>query len=324
MLNNLGIERRGRKRWRIVAGLLVVALVSLGLAGSVTAADNTVISGTVIDESTDKPIGGIYVYAEATTHNAGSAAFTKSDGTYVMTPIAPGNYVVGFVDFSDAYVEEYWKDTNLEAEATVVTVSGGDLTLDASMRPTGWVPPDPDPGDPGSGDPGSGDPGSGNPPPSGGGGGGGGGTPSPAPGSGSGSGGDGVGGVVTEPDPVLRIPSGLDPIERAVARLYIAVFNRLPDPGGLAYWSNMIRTNRLTLGGVVKYFIGANEFTRIYRGLDSSELLNRLYGNVLGRRPDPGGHQYWLNRLRNGLLLDRLVLFFSESPEFVARTNPRR
>lgn len=105
-----------------------------------------------------------------------------------------------------------------------------------------------------------------------------------------------------------------------IARLYWAVFGRVPDVGGFDYW--MARLNGGTsLGGVARIWTGLPEWQDTYAGTDDATFVARIYENVLGRQPEAGGFIYWVDRLESGLTRDRLVLLFSDSPEFRDRTN---
>lgn len=287
-------------RWRALAVLVVSAGLLAATVALPVGADGVVsISGRVTDEETGLGLVGVYVYAESLTHDAGSAAFTDADGYYAMPEVPPGDYTVGFVDLADVYVEEYWKDAHVEAGAAVVQVSGDALVgIDASLLRTGSDPtvPDPtvpDPTVPGGGGGGAASPGGGVVPPV-------------------------VGGETAWP----RLPRGLGPIERAVARLYLAYFRRLHDEGGLAHWSAQIRSGRLDLDAVSAWFARSPEFRSTYGGLSSAGFVRLAYRNVLDREPDRSGFEYWSGRLATGLSPGQLMVGFSESPEFVRRTAP--
>ncbi len=46
-------------------------------------------------------------------------------------------------------------------------------------------------------------------------------------------------------------------------------------------------------------------------------LLTKMYQDVLGRAPDPGGMRFWLDRLKNGMLTQQVGAQFYSSPEYV-------
>ncbi|NNF56099.1 MAG: DUF4214 domain-containing protein [Acidimicrobiales bacterium] len=110
------------------------------------------------------------------------------------------------------------------------------------------------------------------------------------------------------------------PVDGQIARLYAAYLGRAPDQSGLDYW----RTVRAEGAGMVTVstaFSVSAEFEQVYGDLTDIEFVNRVYRNVLGREPDASGYAYWLNLLDGGAGRGRIMLEFSESPEFVTRTG---
>jgi hypothetical protein len=109
-------------------------------------------------------------------------------------------------------------------------------------------------------------------------------------------------------------------LDDQVKRLYRAYFQRDPDDGGLTYWVALRRQGR-TLAAVANEFARSAEFTARYGALDAAGFVNLVYGNVLGRDPDPGGAAYWVSLLGiGGRDRGTVMTGFSESAEFVALT----
>lgn len=107
----------------------------------------------------------------------------------------------------------------------------------------------------------------------------------------------------------------------STGRLYDAYFLRQPDTGGWCYWIDQNRGG-LPLGAISDYFAGSPEFQARYGQLDLPRFVRQVYLNVFSREPDPGGYTYWAGRLSTGgVTRGGMMLFFSESPEFVA-TRP--
>lgn len=101
-----------------------------------------------------------------------------------------------------------------------------------------------------------------------------------------------------------------------VYRLYKAVFNRLPDIGGLAFWEGHYNSG-MTLSDIANEFIKSNEFQNTY-GLtvNNTDFVCLLYKNVLGREPDSVGLAFWVENLATGRSTKVSVLVgFSESAE---------
>lgn len=105
-----------------------------------------------------------------------------------------------------------------------------------------------------------------------------------------------------------------------VARLYTAVFDRLPDPGGLEYWLAKRRAGT-TLGKIAASMTASNEFNNTYGSLSNVNFVKLVYQNVLKRAPDSGGLSYWVTKLDGGFKRSELMAQFSESNEFVTKSN---
>lgn len=105
-----------------------------------------------------------------------------------------------------------------------------------------------------------------------------------------------------------------------VARLYTAVFKRLPDPDGLAYWLKRRRAGT-TLNTLAASMTASNEFAKTYGKLSNSQFVDLVYHNVLDRGPDPSGRAYWVTRLDHGFKRSALMVQFSESNEFVKASS---
>lgn len=105
-----------------------------------------------------------------------------------------------------------------------------------------------------------------------------------------------------------------------VARLYTAVFNRLPDPSGLEYWIKKRRAGA-TLNEIAAAMTASNEFVNTYGKLTNAQFVDLVYQNVLKRSPDSGGRTYWINKLNGGFKRSAMMAQFSESNEFVTKSN---
>ena len=110
----------------------------------------------------------------------------------------------------------------------------------------------------------------------------------------------------------------------AVARLYDAALDRLPDAGGLATWTARLDSGTLPLYAVAAQFIASSEFQARFGGLDAAGFVRTLYQNALDRPGDEGGVAYWTGLLNAGRA-DRagVMLAFSESEEHRIALAPR-
>ena len=91
-----------------------------------------------------------------------------------------------------------------------------------------------------------------------------------------------------------------------VAQLYLGVFGRAPDAGGLQYWSNQIAKGQSPLE-VAAGFAQSTEFIEKYQNLTAQEKVILAYENILERAPDPGGLNYWAQMLELGTPIGEIV-----------------
>ena len=104
-----------------------------------------------------------------------------------------------------------------------------------------------------------------------------------------------------------------------VAQLYRNTMARDPDPGGLAYWVDELKSGRLTGGDVLVGFSESNEFR--FRSGPSTEVTI-IYEALLGRTPDPDGWAYWAAVLPTGPTTEALLIgTIRSSPEYRSRVG---
>jgi FtsP/CotA-like multicopper oxidase with cupredoxin domain len=99
---------------------------------------------------------------------------------------------------------------------------------------------------------------------------------------------------------------------RFVIRAYGDLFNRIPDPAGLASWVTALQS------GTPRIAV-ANSLTSSaeYR----SALIAASYQTYLGRLPDPGGAASWLNYLNSGNSITQMEASFLASPEYYIKSG---
>ena len=90
-----------------------------------------------------------------------------------------------------------------------------------------------------------------------------------------------------------------DPVAGQVARLYDTAFGRLPDAGGLAFWTTSIKSGGQLLDEA-QAFVGSPEFVAQYGALNNADFVNALYVNTLHRGADAAGSAYWVGVLNGG------------------------
>jgi hypothetical protein len=105
------------------------------------------------------------------------------------------------------------------------------------------------------------------------------------------------------------------------ARLYQAALNRLPDAGGLDFWTAQLDSQTLGLNDVALAFIHSAEFSARNGSLDNQSFVQQLYQNVLGRAGESGGLQFWTGQLGAGESRAQVLVGFSDSMENKADTS---
>jgi len=106
-----------------------------------------------------------------------------------------------------------------------------------------------------------------------------------------------------------------DDTYQAVALLYDSFTGRLPDTGGLTFWSEQVKTGGRTLTQVANEFAASSEFMSAIAGKDNGQLVDFMYQNTLDRGPDASGRAFWVSQLDAGLTKGALLLSFSQSAE---------
>jgi hypothetical protein len=106
-----------------------------------------------------------------------------------------------------------------------------------------------------------------------------------------------------------------------VFRLYQAALGRTADQTGLNYWVEVI-LHSVPLPSAASAFLSSDEFaTRYGAAIDTSEFVELLYNNALGRASDHSGKAFWVEAIDSGALSRADTLFrFSESVESRAYT----
>ena len=107
----------------------------------------------------------------------------------------------------------------------------------------------------------------------------------------------------------------------SIERLYRAHFLRASDAGGLEYWVGRHTGQGLSLPAISNHFAASQEFQARYGNISARAFVDLVYRNVLNRAPDAGGYNYWLQRLHQGMSRGEMMLHFSESAEYRARTR---
>jgi len=98
-------------------------------------------------------------------------------------------------------------------------------------------------------------------------------------------------------------------------RLYDAAFDREADGQGLGYWAGI--NESASLGDIANSFVASGEFASQNGDLDNAAFVELMYENVLERRSDTAGKEYWLGQLDSGVDKGTVMVGFTESDESV-------
>jgi len=100
--------------------------------------------------------------------------------------------------------------------------------------------------------------------------------------------------------------------QRFVTRVYSDLFNRAPDPGGLAGWTGALNrgTPRVAVANAITY-------SAEYR----SKLITGSYVHYLGRNPDAAGLASWLGAMGRGMTIEQMESGFIASREYYTKSG---
>ena len=111
-----------------------------------------------------------------------------------------------------------------------------------------------------------------------------------------------------------------DIYERQVDVIYQEILNREVDPEGLAYFSDLLRNDKITENDIRTALLDSNENTFKTKSIDelsmeTKNIINNLYQKILLRESDPDGLKYFGNLLESGISSDEIRNLFLESDE---------
>ena len=99
-----------------------------------------------------------------------------------------------------------------------------------------------------------------------------------------------------------------------VSRCYREALQRTADAGGLNNWCTQLLKGRQSPRQVVEGFVRSDEM--VQRNLSDREYVETMYRLYLGREADPGGEEYWIQKLESGMSREELTNGFADSQEF--------
>jgi hypothetical protein len=82
--------------------------------------------------------------------------------------------------------------------------------------------------------------------------------------------------------------------------IYIAYFDRAPDAVGLFYWASRLSDGMTLQQIATSFFVQPETLATFPASQTTAEFVTAVYDNMLGRAPDIGGFNYWVNDLQAG------------------------
>jgi hypothetical protein len=105
-------------------------------------------------------------------------------------------------------------------------------------------------------------------------------------------------------------PKQGDPVADFVEALYRAVLARDAEPGGLANWTDLLKSGQLTRQQVVQ---GIRQSPEHFQ-----DEVTDFYFTILNRAPDPKGLHDWVQALENGVPEEQVATEFLDSGEYLS------
>jgi hypothetical protein len=92
-----------------------------------------------------------------------------------------------------------------------------------------------------------------------------------------------------------------------VTGLYVSLFGRAPESGGLGYWVSQLDAGK-TLAQVAQEMYNVDAARVMYPAFATNqEIVSKFYSNVLGRTADADGLAYWTGKLNSGETKGQLI-----------------
>ncbi len=86
--------------------------------------------------------------------------------------------------------------------------------------------------------------------------------------------------------------------DSTVAEMYADALGRPGDAAGVAYWSDLLNTQKISIKSMGIYFYGSEEL--FLRSGSAEAYVDKLYASLLHRGPDAAGRTYWADLMRSG------------------------
>jgi hypothetical protein len=118
-------------------------------------------------------------------------------------------------------------------------------------------------------------------------------------------------GTSTASAPSTAVTAGSS-VQRYIARVYADLFNRVPDPSGLASWTAKLNSGTPRVA-VANGITSSTEYR--------SKLITGSYAHYLGREPDTRGLANWLAAMERSATIEQMESGFIASPEYYAKAG---
>ncbi|MEI4263464.1 DUF4214 domain-containing protein [Roseovarius sp. D0-M9] len=116
-------------------------------------------------------------------------------------------------------------------------------------------------------------------------------------------------------------------VQQQITAIYIAYYDRAPDPAGLQFWVDQVQAGR-SLVQVASDFSTAAETKAKYPFFDAPDVasadtfITSIYTNLFGRTPDAEGQAFWSAQLSSGSTpVGEIILAILEGAQDVAGGN---
>jgi len=126
--------------------------------------------------------------------------------------------------------------------------------------------------------------------------------------------------LTAAPGAAQSLPSKCPAMTDSITRLYQGYFGRDPDTNGFRHWVSVYQSGEMNLVEISDALAHTDEFADKL-ALDDRSFVDWVYATVAGPEVDTGRSQYWVRALEGGHPRGSMMLTFTESREFVARTG---
>jgi len=110
----------------------------------------------------------------------------------------------------------------------------------------------------------------------------------------------------------VTVAAPLSAVEKYITHVYQDLFDRSPDPSGLATWTRALQSGT-PYEQVANSITGSDEYR--------SKMIRATYQTYLGRAAEPAGLASWLAAIRAGMQIEQMQSGFTASDEFYAKAG---